>query len=298
MEPAIRAPQLATGPYPSLSRHMPVTARSAANSNNAAPAATPMMAQYWSLKAKAGDCLLFYRMGDFFELFFDDAKAAGATLDIALTSRGEHDGAPIPMCGVPVHSAEGYLARLIKAGHRVAIAEQTETPAEAKARGGSKALVARGIIRYVTPGTLTEDTLLDSRADNMLVAVGEAGGEIGIAAADISTGRFETMTVDERALAAELARLGASEIVLAEGSALDLPDAHGFERAAFSSTRAEARLRALFGVATLDGFGSFSRAELSAIGGLLAYLDHAGQGKLPHLAPPVHIAPGTHMAID
>ena len=259
---------------------------------------TPMMAQYFELKAQAADCLLFYRMGDFFELFFDDAKAAAATLDIALTSRGEHDGAPIPMCGVPVHSAEAYLARLIRAGHRVAIAEQTETPAQAKARGGSKALVARGIVRYVTPGTLTEDTLLDARADNMLVAIGEAGGEIGLAAADISTGRFETMTVDAATLSAELARLGASEVVVAQGSALDIDAAHEFDKAAFSSTRAETRLKSLFGVATLDGFGSFSRAELSAIGGLIAYLDHAGQGRLPHLARPVHLAPGGHMAID
>ncbi|MBP6380979.1 MAG: DNA mismatch repair protein MutS, partial [Sphingorhabdus sp.] len=142
-----------------------------------------MMAQYLKLKAKAGDCMLFYRMGDFFELFFDDAKAASQTLDIALTSRGEHGGQPIPMCGVPVHAAEGYLARLIKAGHRVAIAEQTETPEEAKARGGSKALVARDIIRFVTAGTLTEDSLLESWASNILVALAEAGGEIGLAAA-------------------------------------------------------------------------------------------------------------------
>ena len=274
------------------------TGAAAGKQESGKPTLTPMMVQYFDLKAKAGDCLLFYRMGDFFELFFDDAKAAAASLDIALTSRGEHEGAPIPMCGVPVHSAEVYLARLIRAGHRVAIAEQTETPAEAKARGGSKALVARGIIRYVTPGTLTEDTLLDARADNMLVAIGEAGGEIGVAAADISTGRFETMTIDAAVLAAEVARLGASEIVVAEGSALDLPLAHGFDRTAFSSARAEARLREMFGVATLDGFGSFGRAELSAIGGLIAYLDHAGQGVLPHLSPPVHIAPGSHMAID
>lgn len=256
------------------------------------------MVQYFALKAQAEDCLLFYRMGDFFELFFDDAKAAAATLDIALTARGEHKGAPIPMCGVPVHSAEAYLARLIRAGHRVAIAEQIETPAQAKERGGSKALVARGIVRYVTPGTLTEDTLLDARADNMLVAVGEAGGEIALAAADISTGRFEAMSVDSGALSAELARVGASEIVVAEGSVLDVPGAHMFEKGAFSSARAEARLKEMFGVATLDGFGRFSRAELSAIGGLLGYLDHAGQGRQPHLAPPVHIAPGSHMAID
>ena len=125
-----------------------------------AGSATPMMAQYLALKREAGDCLLFYRMGDFFELFFDDARTASAVLDIALTSRGEHDGKPIPMCGVPVHAAEGYLARLIKAGCRVAIAEQTESPEEARKRGGSKTLVARDIVRFVTAGTLTEEALL------------------------------------------------------------------------------------------------------------------------------------------
>ncbi len=260
-----------------------------------------MMAQYLALKAEAQDCLLFYRMGDFFELFFDDAKAAAATLDIALTSRGEHGGKPIPMCGVPVHSAEGYLARLIKGGHRVAIAEQTETPAEAKARGG-KALVARAIVRYVTAGTLTEETLLDARADNMLVALaqvgGEAKGEVGIAAADISTGRFETTVCARADLAAELARLRPSETVVAQDAALDLPDARPFDRAAFSSARAEETLKRLFGVATLDGFGQFGRAELAAMGGLLAYLDHAGKGRLPFLAPPVQRPGGSHMAID
>ncbi|MBH1992729.1 MAG: DNA mismatch repair protein MutS, partial [Sphingomonadaceae bacterium] len=260
---------------------------------------TPMMAQYLTLKAQAEGSLLFYRMGDFFELFFDDAKAAAATLDIALTSRGEHGGQPIPMCGVPVHSAEGYLARLIKAGHRVAIAEQTETPAQAKARGG-KTLVARDIVRYVTAGTLTEETLLDSRRDNMLVALAHAGGEgeIGLAAADISTGRFETMTLRANDLPAELARLRPSEIVVAEGSAIDAADAHPFDRAAFSSSRAETALKRLFAVATLDGFGQFSRAELSAMGGLIAYLDHAGKGTLPFLAPPLRKTSGGHVAID
>ena len=131
---------------------------------DAASAPTPMMAQYLALKAEAADALLFYRMGDFFELFFEDARIAAACLDIALTARGEHEGAKIPMCGVPVHSAQAYLARLIKAGHRVAVAEQTETPAVARARGGSKALVGRGIVRFVTAGTLTEEALLDTRA--------------------------------------------------------------------------------------------------------------------------------------
>jgi DNA mismatch repair protein MutS len=262
---------------------------------------TPMMAQYLALKAEAQDCLLFYRMGDFFELFFDDAKAAAATLDIALTSRGEHGGVPIPMCGVPVHSSESYLARLIKGGHRVAIAEQTETPAEAKARG-SKSLVARAIVRYVTAGTLTEETLLDSRRDNMLVALAQVGGEetgeFGLAAADISTGRFETLTLRGSDLAAELARLRPSEIVLPDGLELGLPESHPFDRAAFSSNRAETVLKRVFGVATLDGFGQFGRAELAAMGGLLSYLDHAGKGTLPFLAPPLRKTSGAHVAID
>lgn len=258
---------------------------------------TPMMAQYFELKAEAGDCLLFYRMGDFFELFFNDAKAAAATLDIALTSRGEHQGQAVPMCGVPVHAAENYLARLIRAGHRVAIAEQTETPAQAKARG-SKALVGRAIVRFVTAGTLTEDSLLDARSENMLVAVGGAGGGLAIAAADISTGRFEALPVQEANLQAELARLRASEIVVAEDLALDLPEAQPFNRSAFDSSRAEARLTKLFRVATLEGFGQFSRAELAAMGGLIAYLDHAGKGRLPFLQPPVQRHTAGHLMID
>lgn len=256
-----------------------------------------MMVQYFELKAEAGDCLLFYRMGDFFELFFDDAKQAAATLDIALTSRGEHDGKPIPMCGVPVHAAENYLARLIRAGHRVAIAEQTESPAQAKARGG-KALVRRAIVRYVTAGTLTEDSLLDARSDNMLVAIGAAGGQMALAAADISTGRFEALCVEEQNLQAELARLCASEIVAADDLVLDLSDVHAFDRGAFDSSRAETQLKKLFGVATLDGFGQFSRAELAAMGGLIAYLDHAGKGRLPFLQPPVQRHAAMHLMID
>jgi DNA mismatch repair protein MutS len=170
---------------------------------------TPMMAQYLALKAEAEGCLLFYRMGDFFELFFEDARVAAQCLDIALTARGEHDGAPIPMCGVPIHAAESYLARLIRAGHRVAIAEQIESPAEAKKRG-YKAVVNRAIVRLVTAGTLTEEALLDSRSANWLAAVVRAGERYGIAAADVSTGRFELSSVPASALDAELARLSAA----------------------------------------------------------------------------------------
>jgi DNA mismatch repair protein MutS len=253
-----------------------------------------MMAQYLSLKAEAADCLLFYRMGDFFELFFDDARVAAACLDIALTARGEHEGEPIPMCGVPIHAAEAYLARLIKAGHRVAIAEQTESPAEAKKRG-SKSVVSRAIVRVVTAGTLTEEALLDSRASNWLVAVTKVGDRFGIAAADISTGRLELCSSPPAVLPAELARIGAAEIVAPE-------PIDGFpvqeRRAGFESIGGERRLKEKFGVATLDGFGQFDRAALAAAGGLLSYLDEVARESLPFLRPPVGRPPDAHMMID
>ena len=260
-------------------------------------APTPMMAQYLALKAEANDCLLFYRMGDFFELFFEDAKIASAVLDIALTARGEHDGERIPMCGVPAHSAEAYLARLIKAGHRVAIADQVETPEEAKRRGGSKALVARAIVRVVTAGTLTEEALLDSRTANWCAAIGEAGGEAAIAAADISTGRFEILECSLDAVGAALARLDAVEVIAAETS--DTPHATSWRpKVEFDSGGGEARLKRVFGVATLDGFGQFSRAALSAAGGLTAYLEHTAKGSLPFLRPPRITRSDACMAID
>ncbi len=258
---------------------------------------TPMMVQYLGLKAKAGDCLLFYRMGDFFELFFDDARAAAATLDIALTSRGEHDGTPIPMCGVPVHAAEGYLARLIKAGHRVAIAEQTESPEAAKARGG-KTLVTRDIVRFVTAGTLTEDSLLDSWASNMLVAVAQVGEFFGLAAADISTGYFELLTVTGGSLEAELARLSASELVVPEGLPQSPLDAIIRPRADFESTLGGDLLRQHFALTTLDSIGPVTRAEQAAAGGLISYLAHAGQGKMPFLKLPVRREVHEHLLID
>jgi len=263
---------------------------------DAAP--TPMMAQYLALKAEAGDCLLFYRMGDFFELFFEDAKIASAVLDIALTARGEHDGEKIPMCGVPAHAAVGYLQRLIKAGHRVAIADQTETPAEARKRGGSKALVARAIIRVVTAGTLTEEALLDSRSANWCVAIGEAAGGVAVAAADVSTGRFELTETDAAGLSAELARLNAAEVLAGEGSAFEHLATVLRPRGEFDSTAAEARLKRVYGVATLDGFGELSRAAMSAAGGLVAYLDHTAKGALPFLRPPRIGNTGEAMAID
>lgn len=261
-----------------------------------------MMAQYFALKAEAPDCLLFYRMGDFFELFFDDARIASACLDIALTARGEHDGEKVPMCGVPAHAAESYLARLIKAGHRVAIADQIETPEEAKRRGGSKALVARAIVRVVTAGTLTEEALLDSRQANWCAAIGETGGDangnVALAYADISTGRFEIVECGADRIAAELARLSPAETVAAEDSAFAEAATTLRPRVDFDSSQGEARLKAHFGVATLDGYGRFSRAALAAAGGLVAYLDHNARGSMPFLRPPRLSQSSENMAID
>ena len=260
-----------------------------------ADAPTPMMEQYHRLKAEAGEALLFYRMGDFFELFFDDAKAAAATLDIALTKRGESGGEPVPMCGVPVHSAEGYLARLIRAGHRVAIAEQTESPAEARKARGSKALVERAIVRLVTPGTLTEENLLESGAANWLAAIARAGDEWGIAAADISTGRFELIACGPGDLQAELARLSPAEAI-ADAKVPGIRTRAG--KGGFDSQAGTRALKSRFGVQTLDGFGEISRAELAAAGGLLAYLDATQKQATAFLAAPRRIARLQHMAID
>ncbi len=266
--------------------------------------ATPMMMQYLALKREAGDCLLFYRMGDFFELFFEDARTASQVLDIALTTRGEHDGSPIPMCGVPVHSAESYLARLIKAGCRVAIAEQTETPDEAKQRAkregtpSSKALVARDIVRFVTAGTLTEEALLEPRRANMLAAVCEVRGTCGVAACDISTGRMELEDCDPGQLGAVLARIEGSEVVAPEDWAGAPAGSMARPRNDFASEEGEARLKKVHGIATLDGLGDFSRAMLAAAGGLIAYLDHAGRGNLPLLLPPVARDSGGALAMD
>src|SRR3954469_25787517 len=260
-----------------------------------ADAPTPMMVQYRRLKEEAGDALLFYRMGAFFELLFDDAKGASANLDIALTKRGADWGEPIPMCGVPVHAAESYLARLIKGGHRVAIAEQIESPAEARKARGSKALVDRAIVRLVTPGTLTEETLLDSGTANWLAAIGRAGDDWAIAAADISTGRFELIACGAGELAGEIARLSPAETI-ADAAVPGIKSSNG--KGGFDSLAGERALKARFGLATLDGLGSPSRAELAAAGGLLTYLDATQKSAGILLDAPRRIARSSHMAID
>ena len=266
---------------------------------------TPMMAQYLEIKADYADALLFYRMGDFYEMFFDDAVAAAQALDIALTKRGKHDGADIPMCGVPVHSAEGYLLTLIRKGFRVAVCEQMESPAEAKKRG-SKSVVKRDVVRLVTPGTLTEEALLEARRHNYLTAFAQVRDDQALAWVDISTGAFHVMSLSRAKLGPELARLAPSELICSEGMIEDLRETvedfgialTDIARSAFDSTASEARICALFGVDTLDAYGSFSRAEVSAMGGILQYLDITQKGKLPLLRPPQKESENRTVQID
>lgn len=263
---------------------------------------TPMMAQYLAIREANPGALLFYRMGDFYEMFFDDAVAAAAALDIALTKRGTHLGEPIPMCGVPVHAAEGYLLTLIRKGFRVAIAEQIEDPAEARKRG-SKSVVARDVVRLVTPGTLTEESLLEARRHNYLTAWVQVRDEGALAWVDISTGAFSVMDCPLPRLAPELARLaprevlacdtGLEELVADAGAALT--DLHA---SAFDSNAGARRLCALYGVETLDGFGTFTRAELSAMGAIVDYLDMTQKGRLPLMRPPMRERAGGAMQID
>jgi len=285
-----------------------------ANSPTDAARVTPMMEQYIEIKAANPDSLLFYRMGDFYELFFDDAEEASRALGITLTKRGKHLGNEIPMCGVPVHAADDYLQRLIALGYRVAVCEQTEDPAEAKKRG-AKSVVRRDVTRLVTPGTLTEDSLLEAGASNFLAAVtrvrggAEAeGGSFGLAWIDISTGVFRVLETSFARLASEFARIDAKEIIVSDavfedetiggfwrqlsGSVIPVP------RAYFDSATAADRIARFYGVATLDAFGAFSRAEMAAAAGAIAYVEKTQLGERPPLDPPARLDAGDLMLID
>jgi len=264
-----------------------------------------MMAQYLEIKAQNPGALLFYRMGDFYEMFFDDAVAAAAALDIALTKRGFHLGEPIAMCGVPVHAAEGYLLTLIRKGFRVAIAEQLEDPAEAKKRG-SKSVVKRGVVRLVTPGTLTEDSLLEARRHNYLAAFAEVRGTAALAWADISTGEFRVMPSSLVRLGPDLARIAPRELLVSEAQEREIVSDMAetsisltpLSRGSFDSTNADRRLCDLYGVTSLEAFGTFDRAEVSAMGAVVDYLHLTQRGKMPRLAPPLREALGAAMQID
>ncbi len=265
------------------------------------------MAQYLGIKDEHPDALLFFRMGDFYELFFADAEAASAALDIVLTKRGRHRGQDIPMCGVPVHSYESYLQRLIRRGFKVAVCEQVEDSAAARKRG-AKAVVRREVVRVVTPGTLVEDTLLDSRANNYLVAVARAEGNLAVAWADVSTGDVAAAPTERMGLAGELGRLDPGELLVSDRLAETLelggiladwePVLTVLPAARFDSQGAERRLGESYGVATLEGFGAFGRAELAALGGLLSYVELTQRGTLPGLKPPVRVEANKAMLID
>ena len=287
-------------------------APSPASFETAAPKLTPMMAQYFEIKAAHPDCLLFYRMGDFYELFFEDAEVASRALGIVLTKRGKHDGEDIRMCGVPIERADDYLQRLIAQGHRVAVCEQLEDPAEAKKRG-AKSVVKRDVVRLVTPGTITEERLLDPGRPNWLLAVhrlkgAEGRAAYGLASLDISTGAFQLGETDEAGLPVEIARLEPNEIVAPESLYADPAfsrlvseariAAAPMGREASDSGAAEARIREFFGVETLDGFGAFSRAEIAAAALALAYVKRTQIDATPRLAPPIRRSRGDALEID
>ena len=274
---------------------------------------TPAMEQYMELKKAHQDYLLFYRMGDFYELFFEDAITASKALDIALTKRGKADGKDVPMCGVPFHAYESYMAKLMKQGFKVAICEQMENPAEAKKRG-YKAIVRRDVVRLVTPGTITEDTILDSRKNNYLLCVAKNGNEFGLAWIDLSTGVFYTRLLEvcpqnEAAqLHTEIDRLSPSEILVSD-ALLQKPELFHLlneykeklsvlPQARFNSGNAQKRILEFYQVNTLDSFGNFSKTEISAAGILLDYVENTQKGKMPRIARPVKILSSQYMEID
>lgn len=282
------------------------------SSETADPArVTPMMAQYVEIKAVNPDCLLFYRMGDFYELFFDDAEIASRALGIVLTKRGKHQGADIPMCGVPIDRADDYLQRLIGLGHRVAVCEQTEDPAEARKRG-AKSVVRREVVRLVTPGTITEERLLEPGRANILLALArtpadEDGYSYGLAALDISTGAFMVCETNEAGLAAEIARIEPSEIVAPDSfdesktlrRLLDESRAPTtFTARAGSDVTSERRLMDYYGVRTLDGFGTLTRPEIAAAAAAIAYVERTQLSARPPLGLPTRLHKGATMEID
>ncbi len=272
-----------------------------------AAGATPVMAQYFEAKSRQPDALVFFRMGDFYELFFEDAVRAAAALGIAQTFRGNHNGAPIPMAGVPAHAAEAYLAKLIRAGFKVAVCEQMEDPSEAKKRG-SKAIVRRDVVRVVTPGTLTEEGLLDARGANRLAAISVRAGQAAVASVELSTGEVESILLTPAGLAAALAALQPSEILVPDRLFADdtvqgaLKSAGGLvqpmAQALAEPSASEARLKRLYGVDTLDGFGGLAGAEVAALGLIASHLETTQAGKLPALRPPRRAGEADVMAID
>jgi len=279
--------------------------------DNAQPAATPMMEQYVEIKAANPDSLLFYRMGDFYELFFGDAEEASRALGIVLTKRGKHLGEDIPMCGVPVHAADDYLQKLIARGFRVAVCEQIEDPAEAKKRG-SKSVVKRDVVRLVTPGTITEEKLLAPSESSFLMALGRVKGagdnSYALAWTEISTGAFRVAETNADRLLSDVLRVDPRELIVADSVFHDEELKPVFDvlgRVAnpqpaqlFDSSAASARVARFYGIATPDSFGNFSRAELSAISAVVAYVEKTQKAERPPLDFPEREENGATLFID
>ncbi len=269
--------------------------------------ATPVMAQYIQTKAQYPDAILMFRMGDFYELFFDDAVTAAGVLSLALTKRGKYKDEDIPLAGVPAHAVDAYIAKLIRLGYRVAVCDQLEDPAEAKKRG-YKAVVKRGVVRVVTPGTLTEDSLLEARGANRLIALSQRGGVMALASVELSTGDVECLEIEPESLSAHLSALRPSESLVSDRILQD-EAIYGLLKVCGGAIQpqpvslsdpagGEARLLKLYGVQTLDGFGQFSPAEISALGMLAAYIDLTQAGKRPVLKPPARVLQANYLSID
>jgi DNA mismatch repair protein MutS len=268
---------------------------------------TPMMQQYLQIKAEHQQYLLFYRMGDFYELFFDDAVNASQVLDIVLTKRGKHLNQEIPMCGVPAHSAEHYLDKLIMSGYKVAICEQLESPIEAKKRG-SKAVVRREVTRIITSGTLVEDHLLESKRANFMAAISTLGDKLALAFIEITTGDFFISPTTITTLQADLVRLSPQEIIISDKLYCNpqfkniLSDYQRIittrANIVFDFQRCLTRLEKFFQVNSLAGFANFSEAEVSAAGALVEYLEHTHKSNLPRLNKPKKLNPSSFLSID
>lgn len=272
--------------------------------------ATPMMEQYIEIKANNPGSLLFYRMGDFYELFFEDAVEASRALGITLTKRGQHLGQDIPMCGVPVHASDDYLQKLITLGFRVAVCEQVEDPAEAKKRG-SKSVVKRDVVRLVTPGTLTEEKLLSPSETNYLMALARvrgSGEELALAWIDISTGVFRLAETNPTRLLADIFRIDPREVIVAETLMQDPDLKPAFDvlgrvvvpqpSVLFDSASAEGRITRYFNVKTLDGFGGFSRPEMAAASAAIAYVEKTQISERPPLGLPERQSSSSTLFID
>jgi len=288
-----------------MNAHLPPPPK--ADAISATEGTTPVMLQYLAAKASQPDAIVFFRMGDFYELFFKDAEIASAALGITLTKRGKHQGEDIPMAGVPVHALDGYLARLIRQGFKAAICEQLEAPSEAKKRG-SKAVVHRDIVRVVTPGTLTEDSLLDARGANRLAAVAVRKGRAAVAVVELSAGTVDAVACSLEDLGATLASFRPSEVLVPDRLFSDETTKEALNgsggvvqalpQALAEPVGARVRIERLYGVASLDGYGAFEEAEVSALGLIAAYLETTQAGKIPALAPPRRAGESGFLAID